>query len=411
MSSDKGWIHTINRSALLTAAGTVFLFALAMFGTVIIPHSVEDGWVKPSSAYQRQMYEVADGAFYLSNRAVEDRGELQMVYHLKEGVNLLAFQESKTVRIIAPPELERYITRSGDKKLKLTSDLLLLQEPQGEWVQVAQELKKNLQTEDQGEKIDYQILQLYKPKGIEAFSRARGDGISEEWVDENFEILDKEVRQPYHADHGVIYVNNPVEYRISFLKLGGMQGWEYDPKGEAITDLEMLKAYPFEFLSRKELIRMGEDIYRVEGCWYCHTDQTRTLVQDVVMNGAAAEPAPPSTASEYIYQNVSFTGTRRIGPDISREGVKRPSREWHRGHFCTPRTESPGSIMPRFQHFFDDSPLETGPSPYKVPNHKFEAIYQYLMTKGTRITSPTEAWWLGKDPVNTKAIIDRYENE
>ena len=55
---------------------------------------------------------------------------------------------------------------------------------------------------------------------------------------------------------------------------------------------------------------MGEDIYRVEGCWYCHTDQTRTLVQDTVMNGSPDYPAPPSTASEYIYQPVTFPGTR-----------------------------------------------------------------------------------------------------
>lgn len=410
--SDKGWTHRINRSALLTAAGAVFLFGLAMFGTVLIPHSVEDGWVKPSCSYQRQMYEVADASLYISNRGTADRGELQMVYHLKQGVNLLAFQESKTVRIVAPKELEHYITRDGDKKLKLTSDLLLLQEPQGEWVQVSQELKKKLQAEGKGEKINYQILQLYKPKGTEAFSLGRNDGISEDWVDENFEILDPELRQSYHADCGVIYVNNPVEYRLSPLKLGGMQGWGYDPNGKPIKDLETLKGPPYGFLSRKELIRMGEDIYRLEGCWYCHTDQTRTLIQDVVLNGAASEPAPPSTASEYVYQRVSFTGTRRIGPDLSRVGVKRPSRDWHRGHFWTPKTESPGTIMPRFLHFFDDSPSGTGPSPYGVPNYKFEAIYQYLMTKGTRITSPTEAWWLGKDPVNTKAIIDgrnKYE--
>ncbi len=31
---------------------------------------------------------------------------------------------------------------------------------------------------------------------------------------------------------------------------------------------------------------------------------------------------------------------------------------------------------------------------------------QYLMTKGTRITPPTQAWWLGKDPIKTKEIIE-----
>jgi cytochrome c oxidase cbb3-type subunit 2 len=41
-----------------------------------------------------------------------------------------------------------------------------------------------------------------------------------------------------------------------------------------------------------------------------------------------------------------------------------------------------------------------------IPNYQFEAVFQYLMTKGTRITPPTESWWLGKDPIDTKAIIE-----
>ncbi len=28
------------------------------------------------------------------------------------------------------------------------------------------------------------------------------------------------------------------------------------------------------------------------------------------------------------------------------------------------------------------------------------------MTKGTRITPPTQAWWLGKDPLHTTEIIE-----
>jgi len=41
-----------------------------------------------------------------------------------------------------------------------------------------------------------------------------------------------------------------------------------------------------------------------------------------------------------------------------------------------------------------------------VPNCTFEALYQYLMTKGTRITPPNEAWWQGKDPIHTLSIIN-----
>ena len=62
--------------------------------------------------------------------------------------------------------------------------------------------------------------------------------------------------------------------------------------------------------------------------------------------------------------------------------------------------------MPSFRHFFDFDPRGTSSILPGVPNYRFEAIYQYLMTKGTRITPPNQAWWLGKDPVKTKEIIE-----
>ena len=205
----------------------------------------------------------------------------------------------------------------------------------------------------------------------------------------------------------MIYVENPKEYRVTYFKFGDEEGWKYDPQnGKPVKNLEELKSHPLGFRSRQELIQLGEQLYAAEGCFYCHTDQTRTLVQDGVLNGSESYPAPPSSANEYIYQRITFPGTRRIGPDISRVGVKRPSRDWHQSHFWQPKTVSKGSIMPAFQHFFDFDPRGTGTRISSIPNYKFEGIFQYLMTKGTRITSPTEAWWLGKDPVQTKKIIE-----
>ena len=67
---------------------------------------------------------------------------------------------------------------------------------------------------------------------------------------------------------------------------------------------------------------MGEHIFSIEGCWYCHTDQTRTLVQDLSLNGSDSKSGPqPRRRSEYIYQQITFPGTKRNGPDLSRVGV------------------------------------------------------------------------------------------
>lgn len=376
------FIHTLDLSAWVTLIGIIFLFSGAIIVTLIAPNFIDITWKTPSSDYQVQMYEFSDPHFYISSLGSQGKQQLQYVQHLKNGSSLLAFRESKGVKIEAPKDLEKYVTRLNEKTLKLTSRLLLLRE------------KENT------------VFELFDPGTAEAFVVASSDGIIQDWVDENFVILDKNPNHPFHSDRGTIFVSNPQEFRVSFQEQGGHRQWNYDAKGEPIASVEVLASFPFAFTSRKELIEEGEHIYAIEGCWYCHTDQTRTLVQDVVLNGSDSYPAPPSAPNEYIYQKITFPGTKRNGPDLSRVGVKRPSRDWHKAHFWAPKTASRGSIMPAFRHFFDFDPRGTSPVLPGVPNRKFEAIFQYLMTKGTRITPPTQAWWLGKDPIQTKEIIE-----
>lgn len=415
-----GFFHNLDMSAILTVVGIILLFSTAIIVTLLAPRYVDPTWTTPSSSYQVQMYEVSDPNLYISSSTTGGT-TLQFLYHLKENYTLLSFHENEAVRIVAPPELEKYITRHGETPLKLTSTLLLLRKPQtgdtfdaiaaGEKEKAealeAWEKKRPTWKEEKLVKPGFDVLELYKPAATEVFSAAPSEGSLENWVDHGaYVILDDKAHQPYHADYGVIYINNPIEYRMSHFVFNDQEGWRYDPKGEAIKDLEALKNHPLGFKSRAELIAFGEHIYAIEGCWYCHTDQTRTLVQDVVLNGSDSYPAPPSSANEYIYQKITFPGTRRIGPDISRVGIKRPSRDWHKGHFWSPKTASQGSIMPAFRHFFDDDPRGTARNQMGIPNYRFEAIYQYLMTKGTRITPPTQAWWKGKDPVHTKELIE-----
>lgn len=414
-SSSFHFIHKLDRSALMLLIGVVLLFSTSILVILIAPRYVDPTWTSPSSPYQVQMYEIADPNFYMSS-ASTGGNELQYVHHLKQDFTLLAFKESENLRLIAAPELEKFITRYQDPQLKLTSRLLLLREPEGNMQSKAEILRQHIQQEwaarhvqtssKKVEKINYQILEVFDPQLKEAFSIDPSGGILQDWVDKDFTILDENIKQPYHQEYGVIFVQNPREFRIIPLRFGEQERWRYDPKGRPIKDLNELKNSTLGFYSRQDLIHLGENIYAIEGCWYCHTDQTRTLIEDVVLNGSDSFPAPPSSANEYIYQKITFPGTRRIGPDISRVGVKRPSRDWHMAHFWAPKTASLGSIMPAFQHFFDNDPRGTGKSALGIPNYRFEAIYQYLMTKGTRITPPTQAWWLGRDPIKTKEIIE-----
>lgn len=415
MSDQKDHLQRWELSAIFTVIGIILLFSTSILVVLIAPRYVDPSWTQPSSEYQVQMYEVSDPNIYISSTSQGD-GHLQFVRHLKQDFSLLAFKESDAMRILAPEELDKYVTRHNDPQLRLSSRLLLLRTPVGPMATQASQLRKNMQDEWEKAnadwkqnnigKIDYEILELYDPKLGEAFSLCEVQGSIENWVDEKFTLVDGS-KEEYQKNTGVIYVHNPKEYRISPYRTGSTEGWKYDPNGKLIKSVDELRSPVLGFRSKKELIEIGEHIFAIEGCWYCHTDQTRTLIQDTVLNGSESYPAPPSSANEYIYQKISFGGTRRIGPDISRVGIKRPSRDWHKAHFWSPKTASEGSIMPAFQHFFDYDPRGTRKtSDVGIPNYQFEAIYQYLMTKGTRITPPTQAWWLGKDPIRTLEIIE-----
>src|SRR5579885_2989693 len=91
----------------------------------------------------------------------------------------------------------------------------------------------------------------------------------------------------------------------------------------------------------------GRAIYVREGCWYCHTQQTRTLLADTKRSGWKGVDSPVSTPDEFVYDSPHMFGTKRTGPDLSRVGGKYDT-QWHRTHFKNPRDLVPGSVMPPF---------------------------------------------------------------
>lgn len=98
----------------------------------------------------------------------------------------------------------------------------------------------------------------------------------------------------------------------------------------------------------------GRRIYQREGCMYCHSQQIRPLANEILRYSIGTSVAPIADEREYIWDQPHFLGTRRIGPDLSREGGKY-SDDWHYSHFYYPRQMVPGSIMPAFTWLFDDT--------------------------------------------------------
>ncbi len=100
-----------------------------------------------------------------------------------------------------------------------------------------------------------------------------------------------------------------------------------------------------------EALELGRDLYVGEACWHCHSQFVRPVSNESQRWG------PVSESSEYqneLQRPVMF-GTRRVGPDLSREGGRRSS-DWHAIHFFKPTDLSEKSPMPQYPWFFDGSP-------------------------------------------------------
>ena len=103
-----------------------------------------------------------------------------------------------------------------------------------------------------------------------------------------------------------------------------------------VPTLAVVKPYtPLELL--------GRDIYVAEGCYNCHSQQIRPLFAETERYGDYSLPG------EFIYDRPFQWGSRRIGPDLAREGGKQSSY-WHWEHFREPGSMTEGSVMPAYPH-------------------------------------------------------------
>jgi cytochrome c oxidase cbb3-type subunit I/II len=112
------------------------------------------------------------------------------------------------------------------------------------------------------------------------------------------------------------------------------------------TDLGQLKWTRTEATDYTPVQQLGRRVYLREGCWYCHSQYVRPVT------GETRRWGPVSEAGEYAYDVPHLFGTRRIGPDLTRVGLKYGD-EWHLAHFWNPRMLTRDSIMAPFRGLFD----------------------------------------------------------
>lgn len=95
-----------------------------------------------------------------------------------------------------------------------------------------------------------------------------------------------------------------------------------------------------------------------------------------------------STPGEYENElnRPQLFGTRRVGPDLTREAGKR-TNDWHFVHLYNPKAVEPASVMPGYTWYFDES--TTPPT----PNADAVALIAYIQNLGAWVKDVRRSQW------------------
>jgi cytochrome c oxidase cbb3-type subunit I/II len=146
---------------------------------------------------------------------------------------------------------------------------------------------------------------------------------------------------------------------LSFVVLGVL------PARQLQAEIDRTAPHSMQPLTASEA--HGRVVYGREGCAFCHTEQVRVIAADVVRFGA------PTAPWETQYDYPHLWGTRRVGPDLSREHGLRTD-DWHFAHLFDPRATVPDSIMPPYPWLFNGSSAK--------PNQDGLDLVAYLRSLG-----------------------------
>lgn len=129
----------------------------------------------------------------------------------------------------------------------------------------------------------------------------------------------------------------------------------------------------------KAALRRGRDLYIAEACWHCHSQYVRPTANESLRYGPVSLPGE--------YQNElslpQLFGTRRVGPDLSREAGKR-TNDWHYAHLYQPTSTVPQSVMPGYPWYFEQKDGQV------VPKYEAKAIVAYLQWLGSSMADRNE---------------------
>jgi cytochrome c oxidase cbb3-type subunit I/II len=148
--------------------------------------------------------------------------------------------------------------------------------------------------------------------------------------------LDRFVQAVWHR----VWERSPVKFTVwVFIAIAVASLFEIIPTflvRSNVPTIVTVKPYtPLELI--------GRDIYVSEGCYTCHSQMIRPMWSETKRYGEYSKPG------EFVYDHPFQWGSRRIGPDLAREGGKQ-SHDWHVRHFISPQAMNQDSLMPSYRH-------------------------------------------------------------
>jgi cytochrome c oxidase cbb3-type subunit II len=122
--------------------------------------------------------------------------------------------------------------------------------------------------------------------------------------------------------------------------------------------LEPKRIYP---VARLGLAEQGLQVYRANGCYYCHTQQVRPagMGGDIERGWGLRR----TVARDFLLDQPAMIGFSRIGPDLKNVGDRIPDRQWHMVNLFDPQTTVERSVMPPFPFLFEERRIQGEPSP------------------------------------------------
>lgn len=171
---------------------------------------------------------------------------------------------------------------------------------------------------------------------------------------------------------------------IAFLVLGLVPASMVNR--EALSDLpaavpeDFQKYYASVPAYQKGLVK-GRDAYVAEACWHCHSQYVRPVSNEPLRYGPVSQPGEYQS----VLHRPQLFGTRRVGPDLSRESGKR-TNDWHFAHLYDPKSVEPQSVMPGYAWFFE---AKKGPDGTEqiVPKQQAVDLVAYLQWLGHQVAA------------------------